>query len=140
MVTDLAPGKEKLITWAQQTLLQQNIVNSELCIRIADAAEIQQLNAEFRAKDKPTNVLAFPSDLHIEFSKNQKFLRDVIICTEVVIKEAEQQDKSSEAHFAHMVVHGTLHLLGFDHIEPADAEAMENNEIIILKQLGYPYE
>lgn len=112
---------------------------AEVTIRIVDEAESQQLNFDYREKDKPTNVLSFPFQAPpgIELP----LLGDLIICAQVVASEAEEQNKALEAHWAHMVVHGSLHLLGFDHINEADAEEMEAEEVQILHDLGYanPY-
>lgn len=112
---------------------------AEVTIRIVDEAESQQLNFDYREKDKPTNVLSFPFQAPpgIELP----LLGDLIICAQVVAREAEEQNKALEAHWAHMVVHGSLHLLGFDHINEADAEEMEAEEVQILHDLGYanPY-
>lgn len=112
---------------------------AEVTIRIVDEAESQQLNFDYRHKDKPTNVLSFPFQAPpgIELP----LLGDLIICAQVVAKEAEEQNKTLEAHWAHMVVHGCLHLLGFDHINDTDAEEMEAEEVQILQELGFsdPY-
>ncbi|WP_333607744.1 rRNA maturation RNase YbeY [Arsukibacterium sp.] len=107
---------------------------AEVTIRIVDNAESQQLNLSYRKKDKPTNVLSFPftAPAGIELP----LLGDLVICAPVVAEEALTQKKSLEAHWAHMVIHGCLHLLGFDHINDADAEQMEAEEIQILQQLG----
>ena len=112
---------------------------AELTIRIVEAEEIIQLNGDYRHKNKPTNVLSFPADLPDYI--DQPLLGDVIICASVVREEAQQQHKSLEHHWAHMVIHGTLHLLGYDHITAEDAEQMENLEINILQslQIANPY-
>jgi len=114
--------------------------DTEISLRITDAAEIQSLNARYRQQDKATNVLSFPADLPPELGL--PLLGDLVICAAVVAEEAEQQNKSPEAHWAHMVVHGCLHLLGYDHISETDADVMEALEIQIMAQLGYsnPYE
>lgn len=113
--------------------------DAEVTIRIVDEAESQQLNFDYREKDKPTNVLSFPFQCPpgIELP----LLGDLVICAQVVAHEAQQQQKTLQAHWAHMVVHGCLHLLGFDHINDADAEEMEAEEIQILQGLGFanPY-
>jgi probable rRNA maturation factor len=98
--------------------------------------ESQQLNHQYRGKDKPTNVLSFPADLppHIELP----LLGDLIIATGVVTAEAAEQKKPLIAHWAHMVVHGCLHLLGYDHIDDDEAEEMEALETTIMAKLGYP--
>ena len=107
---------------------------AEVTIRIVDEPESQQLNLQYRGKDKATNVLSFPFQCPpgIELP----LLGDLVICAGVVRAEAAEQNKPLAAHWAHMVVHGCLHLLGFDHINDADAEQMEAEEIQILQQLG----
>lgn len=110
--------------------------NSELSVRIVDADESQTLNHQYRHKDSPTNVLSFPADLPPEVTL--PLLGDLIICAPVVAQEALQQQKTSEQHWAHMLIHGTLHLLGYDHIGDEDAEVMEKLETRILTDLGYP--
>ncbi|UXO67493.1 rRNA maturation RNase YbeY [Pantoea dispersa] len=109
---------------------------SEVTIRLVDEAESHELNLTYRGKDKPTNVLSFPFEAPpgIELP----LLGDLIICRQVVEQEAAEQGKSPEAHWAHMVVHGTLHLLGYDHIEDEEAEEMEALETEIMLALGYP--
>jgi len=113
--------------------------DAEVTIRIVDEAESQQLNFDYRDKDKPTNVLSFPFQCPpgIELP----LLGDLVICAQVVAREAAEQGKTLQAHWAHMVVHGSLHLLGFDHINEDDAEEMEAEEIQILHDLGFanPY-
>ena len=109
---------------------------SEMTVRIVDEPESQALNSDYRGKDAPTNVLSFPSDLP-DFIE-EPLLGDLIICAQVVEREAQQQHKTREAHWAHMVVHGTLHLLGYDHIDDDEAEVMEALESQILTRLDYP--
>ena len=106
---------------------------SELLIRFVDKLEIQQLNRDYRHKDITTNVLSFPSDLPIEI--DESILGDVVICIDVVIEEAQVQNKKFEDHLIHMAIHGTLHLLGFDHIKEEGAIEMESLEIKILEKL-----
>ena len=121
-----------------------------LTIRIVGAAESRRLNRTWRNQDKPTNVLSFPAaslargkdGVPQRFPANQfPELGDLAICAPVVAREAREQRKSPQAHWAHMVVHGVLHLLGFDHETDRDASVMEAREIKILAQLGYdnPY-
>jgi len=110
--------------------------DAELSLRIVDEPEITELNAQYRGKDYPTNVLSFPADLPPELGLPH--LGDIVICAGVVEREAREQHKSSGAHWAHMVVHGTLHLLGHDHIEETEAAAMEGLEIAILQRLAFP--
>lgn len=106
----------------------------ELTIRIVDADESRALNHQWRGRDKPTNVLSFPGEFQV--------LGDLAICAPVVAREASEQGKAPRAHWAHMVVHGVLHLLGYDHENDSDATAMEAREVKILEQFGYanPYD
>ena len=123
----------------QKVLIQLDKGDSELLIRFVDPAEIQQLNKIYRHEDKTTNVLSFPSDLPIEI--DEEILGDVIICNEIVAKEAKMQQKTFNNHLIHMAIHGTLHLLGFDHIEGSEAEKMESLEVEILEKfnINNPY-
>ncbi|MGH1485197.1 MAG: rRNA maturation RNase YbeY [Cellvibrionaceae bacterium] len=110
--------------------------DKEVSIRIVEAEESQQLNHQYRNKNKPTNVLSFPA----EFPEGVDipFLGDLVICADIVEQEAKDQHKEPLAHWAHMVIHGTLHLLGYDHINDKEAEVMEDLETQLLKMLGYP--
>lgn len=132
------PTDEQFQRWAESALGQYN-KPFELTIRIVDNEESQMLNHQYRGKDKPTNVLSFPFEVPdgIELS----LLGDLVICVPVVASEAIEQQKSLEAHWAHMVIHGCLHLLGYDHISDDEAEEMESLEIDILSKLGFnnPY-
>ncbi len=116
----------------------------ELTVRIVENEEIQQLNADYRQKNRPTNVLSFPFEKPPGGSLEGAFdyLGDIIICAEVVNNEAAQQNKSLDAHWRHMLVHGCLHLYGYDHIDEEEADEMESLEISILKKMGVtsPYE
>lgn len=98
-------------------------------VKISTDAEVQTLNNEFRGQDKPTNVLSFPDD-------SPDYLGDIIIASETVKREAEEQEISVDDHFSHLVVHGILHLMGFDHMEEDEAEQMEELEIQILAKLN----
>ncbi len=122
-----------------EAVLPQFQAESEVTIRIVDQAESQELNLTYRGKDKPTNVLSFPFEAPPEIELS--LLGDLIICRQVVETEAVEQQKTAEEHWAHMVIHGCLHLLGYDHIEDDEAEEMETLETEILAQLGYsdPY-
>lgn len=113
--------------------------DAELSIRIVDNDESQALNREYRQKDKPTNVLSFPADIP-EFV-NIPLLGDLVICAPIVEHEANAQGKTLTAHWAHMVIHGTLHLIGYDHIDDGEAEIMEALEVQLLAKLGFssPY-
>ncbi|MBD3641440.1 MAG: rRNA maturation RNase YbeY [Marinobacter sp.] len=132
------PDESLFSKWAQAAWLGEN--PSEVTIRIVGALESQELNHEYRGKDRPTNVLSFPFEAPAGITV--PLAGDLVICAPVVEKEASEQHKTVEAHWAHMVVHGMLHLQGYDHIEDEDAEVMEALEIRLLAQLGYdnPYE
>ena len=108
----------------------------ELSIRITDPEEISELNQTYRNKTGATNVLSFPAELPKELQL--PLLGDLVICAPVVEDEARQQGKALQAHWAHMVIHGTLHLLGYDHVEDAEAQMMEKLEIDILASLQFP--
>ena len=116
---------------------------AELAVRITDEAEIRALNHQYRGKDQPTNVLSFPFEAPPDVPPEalDHHLGDLVICAAVVEREALEQRKTPAAHWAHMVVHGVLHLRGYDHIDDADAEEMENKEREILDGLGFsdPY-
>ena len=133
------PTEEQIMQWLN-VILPQFMDNAEITIRIVDEQESQQLNNTYRHKDKPTNVLSFPFESPIEIEV--PLLGDLIICKQVVEAEAKEQDKSLTSHWAHMIVHGCLHLLGYDHILDEEAEEMENIEIDIMQQLGFnnPYQ
>ena len=116
----------------------------DLSIRMVDLAESQQLNADYRGKDKPTNVLSFPSDVpeHMAEMIGYLPLGDLVVCWPVVQAEAAEQQKAVLDHLCHLTVHGVLHLLGYDHeTSDADAEEMEALEVEILEKLavGNPY-
>jgi probable rRNA maturation factor len=123
----------------QSVLIQLDKGDSELLIRFVDSAEIQQLNKIYRHQDKTTNVLSFPSDLPIEI--DEEILGDVVICNEIVAKEAKMQQKTFNNHLIHMAIHGTLHLLGYDHVEESEAQKMEALEVEILEKfnINNPY-
>jgi probable rRNA maturation factor len=119
--------------WVESSL-QKSYANLEQSIRIVDESESRTLNRDYRAQDKPTNVLSFPAEIseYLDYDN----LGDLVICAQIVEQEAEQQGKSILAHWAHMVVHGMLHLQGYDHITDEQAEEMESLEIEILASLG----
>lgn len=129
------PGVAKLRHWARSALAGRRR-DAELSIRIVDAAESQALNRRYRGKDRPTNVLAFPAELPPELGLS--LLGDLVICREVVEAEARAQAKPLDAHWAHMVVHGTLHLMGYDHESADEAAVMEAIETQVLAELGWP--
>ncbi|GEK10048.1 rRNA maturation RNase YbeY [Pseudoalteromonas peptidolytica] len=129
---DNLPSEAQFQVWAEHALTQFR-KEAELTIRIADEQESQELNSQYRGKDKPTNVLSFPFDAPpgIELP----LIGDLIICPQVVYQESVEQEKTFHDHFAHMVIHGCLHLLGFDHINEQDAVEMETIEKQILASL-----
>jgi len=125
------PSDEQLNEWASLALLQDD---GEVSLLIVDEKESQQLNNDYRQKNKPTNVLSFemalPDDVQLPLQG------DLIICAPVVEKEAFEQNKKLYEHWAHMVIHGMLHLQAYDHINDDDAQQMETLEIKLLQQLG----
>lgn len=132
------PSTKILHHWVDVALDENK--DAEITIRIVDTDEMQELNSTYRHQDKPTNVLSFPAELPPEFKS--KLLGDIVICAPIVNKEAVEQNKTPEEHWAHITIHGVLHLLGYDHIDTADAEIMEQLEIQLLHKLGInnPYE
>ena len=135
---DGLPSEAEFQRWLT-AVLPKFQAQSEVTIRVVDEPESHHLNLTYRGKDKPTNVLSFPFEAPPEIEL--PLLGDLIICRQVVEQEAIEQQKTAEEHWAHMVVHGCLHLLGYDHIEDDEAEEMEGLETEILAELGYeaPY-
>ena len=132
---DSLPSPEQLNAWALAAW-QDQAGDAEVVVRVTDEAESRQLNHEYRGKDAATNVLSFPFDPVPEIDLNH--VGDLVICAPVVEREAGEQGKRPEAHWAHMVVHGILHLQGYDHETDAEAAEMEALETDILTALGYP--
>ena len=138
------PTRKTLIDWVKIAL--QNVPdalpaqNLELTMRLVDTAESAQLNEQYRQKRGPTNILSFAGGPD-PAGESSYYLGDLVVCVPLVFQEAAEQDKPAMMHWAHLTVHGVLHLLGYDHIKPAEAAAMEALEIKILEQLGYknPY-
>ncbi len=129
------PSQASLRLWAEAACPLQE--PAELLVRIVDAAESRQLNRDYRSKDKPTNVLSFPFQPPPQMPQTG-YLGDLVICAPVVAAEAQQQDKPLQHHWAHMVVHGVLHLRGYDHQNETQAIQMEDLERSILATLGIP--
>jgi len=127
------PSDEQLTQWVTRCLNEDEF---ELCIRIVDNDEMIELNSQYRQQHKTTNVLSFPTDFPEEL--NIPLLGDIVICAEVVNQEAQEQGKTAEAHWAHITLHGTLHLLGYDHIDENDAIEMETLETSLMQALHYP--
>ena len=138
MAVDGIPGEDTIRQWVLQALPEQK-KEAELTVRIVDEAEITALNHRYRGKDGPTNVLSFPYEGIPGVAT--ELLGDIVICAPVVASEAVAQHKPLDAHWAHIVVHGVLHLLGFDHQHDDHAHQMEAREAELLASLGYanPY-
>ncbi|MBM7070497.1 rRNA maturation RNase YbeY [Shewanella sp. 202IG2-18] len=132
------PSQSDFELWAA-AVLKDHRDTAELTIRIVENDESQELNSAYRGKDKPTNVLSFPFEVPPGISL--PLLGDLVVAADVVAAEAIQQKKTLKAHWAHMVVHGCLHLLGYDHIEDNEAEEMESLETQLIESLGFenPY-
>lgn len=136
------PDSKSIEQWAAlayNAALDAPASDAEVSLLLADDDVVRQLNAEYRGKDYATNVLSFPAD--IDAIDGIRHLGDIIICPAVVEREAAEQNKPLTAHWAHLVLHGMLHLQGYDHIDKQEAERMETLEIKLLAQLGYknPY-
>lgn len=129
------PEDQCLRAWVKAAL-SERIEQAELTLRLVDEAESARLNREYRGKDSPTNVLSFPLQMPPE--AGIPYLGDLLVCVPVVRREASEQGKSLQAHWAHMLVHGSLHLLGYDHQTPQDARKMEALEIRIMADIGFP--
>lgn len=130
------PAVQDFQTWADLALCDN--VDAEVVIRIVDEDESRELNHQYRGKNKSTNVLSFPMELPQELAAvaDENMLGDLVICAPVVAREAAEQNKPLQHHWAHMVIHGMLHLQGHDHIEDDEAAEMESLEIKLLQQLG----
>ena len=132
------PTAQQIEQWATAAVQPQSD-EVEMTVRIVDEEESHALNLNYRGKDRPTNVLSFPFECPDEVEL--PLLGDLVICRQLVEREAQEQEKPLMAHWAHMVVHGSLHLLGYDHIEDNEAEEMESLETQIMTGLGFadPY-
>lgn len=130
--TDI-PDDEQFQTWAATI---DSECDQEVAIRIVDEDEIEELNRVYRKQPKVTNVLAFPADIPPEVTL--PFIGDIVICAPIVAKQAIEQGKSVLSHWAHLTLHGILHLQGYDHIDAADAKKMENLEVQLMSKLGFP--
>jgi len=135
---DDMPSEEEFMRWAD-LVLQELDETGDVTIRVVDEAESAELNENYRHKPGPTNVLSFPADIPDVIGAN--LLGDVVIAAPVVVREAAEQHKPVKAHWAHMVIHGILHLAGYNHIQERRAEEMAAMESRLLKELGYadPY-
>lgn len=135
-----APPPPQLIDWATRVLAYAEVDTAEIGIRIVDTSESRQLNKRYRGHDKPTNVLSFLSDIPAELALG--LIGDLAICSDIVYHEAHHHGLNPDARWCHMIVHGLLHLLGYDHITPDDAAQMEAIERKLLINWGYndPYD
>ena len=135
-----APAAAEIRAWASAAL-GRRASGHELAVRIVGTAESRRLNARYRGRNRPTNVLSFPTSTAPLPPPAASPLGDLVICPRIVRAEAHGQRKSVRAHWAHLVVHGALHLIGYDHERPRDAQRMERREIAVMKRLGFanPY-
>ena len=135
-----SPSRRELTRWASAAG-GRRAAGRELGVRLVGAAESRTLNARYRGRDKPTNVLSFPAAPLPGAQAPAQPLGDLVICGRVLRAEARAQNKTLRAHWAHLVVHGTLHLLGYDHERSGDARRMERREVTVLRNLGFtnPY-
>lgn len=130
------PEESAVTRWVEAALAGRRD-EAEVVVRIAGPEEARALNRDYRGRDYATNVLSFPFEAPPGFEATPE-LGDLVICADVVAHEAAEQDKPVQEHWAHLVIHGTLHLLGYDHIEEAEADVMEGIEREILATLGIP--
>jgi probable rRNA maturation factor len=135
-IVEAGPPDEQMQTWVIAVMQHEQQDERELTVRIVDEEESAALNEQYRDKQGPTNVLSFPFECPPEVELN--LLGDLVICAPVVEREAQEQQKTVTAHWAHMLVHGCLHLLGYDHLTETEAEDMERREIVVMNELGFP--
>ena len=138
-----SPGRADITAWTNAAL-GRRASNREIGVRVVGRAESRRLNSRYRGKDHPTNVLSFPTSPLPQAPSSAvepRPLGDLVICPQVLRNEAREQGKTLRAHWAHLVVHGTLHLIGYDHERGADARRMERREVTVLRGLGFknPY-
>jgi probable rRNA maturation factor len=133
------PSKQQIQRWVDTALADVN-EDTEIVVRIVDEAESAELNSTYRHKQGSTNILSFPVEIPEGIDLN--LLGDLVVCAPVLEREAQQQGKTIEHHWAHIIIHGVLHLLGYDHLDDEEAEAMESKEIALLQQLNInnPYQ
>ncbi|ASF45123.1 rRNA maturation RNase YbeY [Methylovulum psychrotolerans] len=132
--SDGQPDDASLQRWVDTALAALN-EDTEIVVRIVGIEESAELNSYYRAKQGPTNILSFPFEAPDIDGFESALLGDLVVCAPVLAAEAEQQGKPLLDHWAHIIIHGVLHLLGYDHIDEADAEEMESKEIVFLQQL-----
>ena len=136
------PSQAQFRRWLNAALAGRVAGKAELTLRVVGPAEMQALNRDYRGKDYATNVLSFPFAAPAGVELPVQVLGDIVLCAQTVQREAAAQGKAVPAHWAHLTVHGVLHLLGMDHQNNRQARAMEGTETAILKELGFsnPYE
>lgn len=134
-----SPTSRDLTRWVG-TALGRSAAGTEVAVAVVGAPESRRLNARFRGRDYPTNILSFPAPAPLRAARPRP-LGDLVLCARVLRAEAHAQAKTLRAHWAHLVVHGTLHLIGYDHERDADARRMERREVTVLRRLGFanPY-
>ncbi|WP_037587667.1 rRNA maturation RNase YbeY [Stenoxybacter acetivorans] len=134
------PEKQDFARWLWQTC-KNDYRRAEISILLCDEEEAREFNRDYRGKDYATNVLSFALDKADIFEEAGCLKGDLVMCAPVIAKEAAEQGKTIMQHFAHLTVHGVLHLMGCDHVNEADAQYMESLEISVMQQLGYanPY-
>jgi probable rRNA maturation factor len=129
------PPRRQIARWVRAAL-GRNRGAWSLGVRVVGRAESRRVNRQYRHRDRPTNVLSFNAT--VREADGRRLLGDLVVCAPVIAREARAQGKSRAAHWAHMIVHGTLHLRGYDHERDAEAERMERRERAVLGHLGYP--
>ena len=133
------PSHEQMSLWTAAALPSDKR-SAQVCLRVVDEQESRAMNLLYRKKDSPTNVLSFPCDFPANVG--HELIGDLLVCAPLVNRQAIEQNKHRDAHWAHMLIHGTLHLCGYDHVEDSQAQVMEALETKILTSLGFapPYE
>lgn len=136
----ICPSVSQLASWCNLAVQQPIPLGTEVTLRLVDAEESRQLNRDYRGQDKPTNVLSFPfaPGIDLPAEAGLSLLGDLVICVPLMQQEAQEQNKPLNNHWAHLVIHGMLHLQGYDHQTSATAEVMESLEIALLAQLNIP--
>ncbi len=130
---DSLPSDDDFQLWVDKALADYS-QDAEVVIRIVDTEEMTELNSQYRAKQGPTNILSFPFELPGGVERID-LLGDLVVCAAVLEQEAKQQNKALSAHWAHIVIHGVLHLLGYDHLTDDEAIVMESKEVVLLQEL-----
>lgn len=141
--TGAVPDNSELVLWAKAALNHEEVSEAEVTLRLVDLDEMISLNGQYRKKHMPTNVLSFPAEMELgDIAPDDSYIGDIVICAPVIVEEAKRDAVLVSAHWAHMVIHGILHLLGYDHVDATEAELMEGKEVVILASLGFgdPYQ